>query len=82
MSAAVDIKEFKFGPAETHVAVGGMVTWTNGDNQKHTATSSGTFDTSGIEPGTPASATFDTAGTYAYICSFHPFMKGTVIVGS
>ena len=82
MSAAVDIKEFKYGPAETHVAVGGMVTWTNGDNQKHTATASGTFDTGGIEAGQSASATFDTAGTFTYICSFHPFMKGTVVVGS
>ena len=81
-AAAVDIKEFKFGPAEIHVAVGGTVTWTNSDNQKHTATASGTFDVGAIEPGATATNTFDTAGTYAYICSFHPFMKGTVVVGS
>ena len=79
---AVDIKQFKFGPAEIRVPVGGTVTWTNSDNQRHTATASGTFDTGGIDPGASATHTFDTAGTFAYICSFHPFMKGTVVVGS
>lgn len=82
MTAAVDIKQFKFGPPEIHVAVGGTVTWTNSDNQKHTATSSGNFDAGAIEPGASASKTFGTAGSFAYICSFHPFMKGTVVVGS
>jgi plastocyanin len=81
-AATVDIKQFKFGPAETHIAIGGTVTWTNSDNQKHTATSSGGFDTGAIEPGSTGKATFAKAGTFAYICSFHPFMKGTIIVGS
>ncbi len=81
-TATVDIKQFKFGPAETHIAVGGTVTWTNSDNQKHTATSSGGFDTGAIEAGATGKATFAKAGTFAYICSFHPFMKGTIIVGS
>ena len=81
-TASVEIKQFKFGPAEVHVAVGGTVTWTNGDNQKHTATESGGFDAGAIEPGATSTATFATAGTFAYICSFHPFMKGTVVVGS
>jgi plastocyanin len=81
-AASVDIKQFKFGPAEVHVAVGGTVTWTNSDNQKHTATESGGFDAGTIEPGATGTATFDTAGSFAYICSFHPFMKGTVVVGS
>ena len=81
-AATVDIKQFKFGPAETHIAVGGTVTWTNSDNQKHTATSSGGLDTGAIEAGATGKATFAKAGTFAYICSFHPFMKGTIIVGS
>lgn len=81
-AASIEIKQFRFGPAEVHVAVGGTVTWTNSDNQKHTATESGGFDAGAIEPGTTGMATFATAGTFAYICSFHPFMKGTVIVGS
>lgn len=78
--AGIRIAGFKFGPPELDIAVGDTVTWTNGDKQAHTATSSGTFDTGSIAPGSTATATFDTAGTFAYICSFHPFMKGTIVV--
>jgi plastocyanin len=80
-SGGVEIKEFTFGPGEIRVAVGDSVTWTNNDNQKHTATASGAFDTGAIEAGSTGTATFDSAGTFAYICAFHPFMKGTVVVG-
>ena len=65
---------------EITIAVGGTVTWTNTDNQAHTATSSGNFDTGSIDPDATASVTFDEPGTYTYICSFHPFMTGTVTV--
>ena len=77
---AVDIAGFKFGPAEIDVKVGDTITWTNSDKQAHTATSSGNFDTKSIAPGATGTATFKTAGTFEYICSFHPFMKGKVVV--
>jgi plastocyanin len=80
MEAAVEIADFAFGPAEVTIAVGGTVTWTNTDNQAHTATSSGNFDTGSIAAGTSASVTFDEPGTFTYICSFHPFMTATVTV--
>ena len=80
MEAAVEIADFAFGPAEITIAAGGTVTWTNTDNQAHTATSSGNFDTGSIEPDTTASVTFDEPGTFTYICSFHPFMTGTITV--
>lgn len=57
------------------------MTWTNSDTQNHTVTASGTFDLGSIAPKATATQTFETAGTFAYICAFHPFMKGTVIVG-
>ena len=80
MEATVEIADFAFGPAEVTIAVGGTVTWSNTDNQAHTATSSGNFDTGAIDAGTSASVTFDEAGTFTYICSFHPFMTATVTV--
>jgi plastocyanin len=80
-SAAVGIADFKFDPAEIHVPVGGSIVWTNNDAQQHTATSSGNFDAGAIQPGTSATVEFTTAGSFAYICSFHPFMTGTVVVG-
>lgn len=80
---AVTIVDFSFGPATLTVDVGDSVTWTNQDDVVHTATSSaGGFDTGDIEPGTSASATFDQAGSFSYICKPHPFMKGTVVVGA
>ncbi|MCU1393051.1 MAG: hypothetical protein JWM34_1479 [Ilumatobacteraceae bacterium] len=77
---AVAIKDFKFDAANLTVAKGTTITWTNNDNQAHTATSSGNFDTGSIAAGATGTATFNTDGTFAYICSFHPFMKGTITV--
>lgn len=79
--ASVDIADFMFTAAEVHVNVGGSVTWTNGDDQPHTATSSGNFDAGAIDPAQSSTVDFPTAGTYTYVCSFHPFMHGTVVVG-
>jgi len=80
MEAAIEIADFAFGPTDVTVAVGGTVTWTNTDDQAHTATSSGNFDTGSIAAGASASVTFDEPGTFTYICSFHPFMTATITV--
>jgi plastocyanin len=78
---AVAISDFKFGPQTVNVPVGGSVVWTNNDGQQHTATSAGNFDAGAIDPQASMTVTFDTAGSFTYICSFHPFMTGTVVVG-
>jgi plastocyanin len=78
---AVGIANFKFAAATVNVPVGGSVVWTNNDAQQHTATSSGNFDAGAIQPGASATVEFPTAGSFTYICSFHPFMTGTVVVG-
>jgi len=77
---AVRVGDFAFEPADLRVAVGTTVTWTNDHDQPHTATSAGNFDTGAIQPGESKTVTFDRAGTFSYICSFHPFMTGTVTV--
>ncbi len=79
--ADVSISDFMFNAAEVHINVGGSVTWTNNDDQQHTATSSGGFDAGAIQPGESSKVDFATAGTFTYVCSFHPFMHGTVVVG-
>lgn len=80
-AVAIDIKDFAFAPAEIRIPVGTVVTWTNSDPVAHTATEpGGTFNSGNLNTGQSFSFTFDTAGTYAYICSYHPFMKGTIIV--
>ena len=80
-AGAIGIADFKFDPATITVPVGGSVVWTNNDTQQHTATSAGNFDAGAIQPGNTATVEFETAGTFTYICSFHPFMTGTVVVG-
>jgi amicyanin len=79
----VDIVNFKFTPDALTVKVGTTVNWTNHDDIAHTVS----FTGSGVHSGVLArngsySHAFTAPGTYAYICSIHPFMHGTVIVTS
>lgn len=63
------------------MGVGESVTWRNDGPSAHTATATdGSFDTGLLERGQSGSATFPTAGSFGYLCTPHPFMKGTVQV--
>jgi LPXTG-motif cell wall-anchored protein len=78
---AVTIADFSFTPASITIHVGDTVTWTNHGPSAHTATAdNGSFNTGVLQKGQSASHTFNTAGTFSYICSIHPFMHGTVVV--
>ncbi len=71
-----------FIPSTVNIKVGDTITWQNKDSAAHTATANdGSFDTSLVNAGASSSRTFNTAGSYPYICILHPWMKGTVIVG-
>jgi plastocyanin len=76
----VAISGFTFSPGTVTVNVGDTVTWTNSDAQAHTATSGSAWNTGDIAGGASASITFQTAGTFDYICAIHPTMTGTVVV--
>lgn len=76
----VTIAGFAFSPKTVTVNVGDTVTWTNNDTVTHTATSAGNFDTGSIGGGATKSVTFQKAGTFAYVCSIHSSMTGTVVV--
>ena len=78
---AVAISGFAFSPKTVTVTVGDTVTWTNSDSTSHTATADdGSFDTGTLGNGATGSATFATAGTFAYHCSIHAAMTGTITV--
>jgi plastocyanin len=82
-AGSVTIKDFSFGPSSISVHVGDTVTWVNNGPTDHTATAgNGSFDTGTLKKGQSASHTFTSAGTVSYICSIHPFMKGTVVVAA
>ncbi len=78
-NASSDISGFAYGPAS--VTRGGSVTWVNRDPVQHDVVAKdGSFRSPILEPGQSYSARFDAAGTFAYVCSIHPFMAGTVVV--
>jgi plastocyanin len=79
---AVTIQNFAFAPASLTVTAGTTVTWTNRDTDAHTVTSqrSGPLKSAALGTGQTYSFTFTTPGTYAYLCTIHPFMTGTVRV--
>ena len=82
-AATVAIKSFEYEPAAVHVAVGGRVAFVNGDTAGHTATFAkgpSRLDTGRLSRGDRAVLTFPAAGRYAYVCAFHAFMKGEVVV--
>lgn len=63
------------------MGVNNTVTWVNNDDAPHTVTASdGSFNSGNLNAGQAWSHTFTAPGTYAYYCSYHPWMKGTVIV--
>ena len=77
----VAIDGFAFAPATLTVSAGTTVTWTNRDEEPHTvAASDGSFHSPGMGTGATFTHTFATAGTFDYVCSIHPMMRGTVVV--
>jgi amicyanin len=77
-----------YDPPSANVAVGTTVTWTNNDATLHTVYSgtNGTpdagkaFQSTYMTKGQTFEHKFDTAGTFDYFCTLHPFMMGKVVV--
>ena len=82
LTQQVEIRNFAFAPATLTVPAGTRVVWTNQDEEPHVITSAGALFASskGLDTGDSYAVTFSKPGTYAYYCSIHPMMVGTVIV--
>ena len=79
--AVVKIDNFTFLPPTLTVAPGTTVTWTNDDDIPHTVVAEDkAFRSKALDTGDKFSFKFTTPGEYAYFCSLHPHMIGTVIV--
>jgi plastocyanin len=76
------IKNFTFVPATVTVAAGTKITVINQDQAPHTVTANNKlFDTTTIAGGQRGEITAPgKPGTYAYLCTFHQYMTGTLIV--
>ena len=81
-SRTVLVDQFMFQPAIIRVHAGDIVEWKNAGSVPHTATSTDgkTFDSASIRTG--GSWRFKAAkkGTFNYVCTLHPNMKGKLIV--
>ena len=80
-SVNVEMKGFAFSPKELSVKVGAKVTWTNMDSAGHDVKATdGSWGSGTLTNGQTFSKVFDKEGTYAYVCTFHSGMTGTIIV--
>ncbi|WP_341253959.1 cupredoxin domain-containing protein [Euzebya pacifica] len=76
----LSIVDFAFGAIDP-VPAGSTVRVVNGDDATHTWTAAdGTFDSGRIDAGGEFATTVDTPGEYAFMCSIHPSMTGTLVV--
>jgi plastocyanin len=78
----IRIVDFKYDPSVLEVTPGTVVKWTNEESAPHTATDTGTFDTGRLDEGQSGEVTFETPGTFEYICTYHPYMKGRIAVSA
>jgi plastocyanin len=79
----VKIVSFAFKPATVNISTGDVVVWKNAAGISHTSTSdTGKWDSGIIAPGTTFKKRFKKAGTFAYHCSIHPQMTGSVVVSA
>ena len=77
----VTIDNFVFEPARLTIKAGTTVTWHNRDDIPHTvAAKDRSFKSKVMDTDESYSFTFATPGEYAYFCSLHPHMTGTIVV--
>ncbi|MDX1567550.1 MAG: plastocyanin/azurin family copper-binding protein [Longimicrobiales bacterium] len=81
-SNTVEADDNFFSPTTLEVNVGETVTWDNVGANDHTVTPDGHMEWTGttLSPGETFQHTFNTAGTYDYVCTIHAGMDGTITV--
>jgi plastocyanin len=75
----VTMSDNTYRPAVVTINAGDTVTWRNDDPVPHDAAGNG-WSTSLLDDGASDSVTFRRSGRYAYRCTIHPQMRGTVVV--
>ena len=78
----VTIDAVSFKPSTLTIKAGDSVVWVNKDIVAHTATADGSngFESGALATGKSWKRAFKSKGDFAYICRFHPTMKGRVVV--
>ncbi len=77
----VVIQSMQFRPATLSIKAGESVTWVNNDDRDHKIVGDGnSFSSGNLSSGQSFTQRFEKAGRFSYSCSYHPRMKGTVVV--
>jgi plastocyanin len=80
---AIGMQGNAFQRADVTVPAGTTLWWVNADREDHDVIARDlSFESPVIGPGASWSHTFDTPGTFAYVCDLHANMEGTVTVTS
>ncbi len=81
--AVVEIHDYQYHAADVSVQAGQAVTWTNRETAAHDVASTAgpvAFASPELGEGESFTFTFTQPGGYAYLCTLHPDMVGTVTV--
>lgn len=78
-AGVVSVEDNKFVPDTIEVAPGDTVTWEFNGATQHNVSGDG-FKSDNMKDGT-FDHSFNSPGEYDYVCTLHPGMNGTVVVG-
>ena len=79
-SYTVVIDKLKFGPLPAQLHKGDTIVWANKDMFRHTATAADhSFDVD-LMPGKSGRTVLSKAGKIAFVCRYHPNMRGVLVV--
>jgi len=77
----IEIKGMAFAIPELAAAPGDTIVWVNQDIVPHTVTADGKqFDSGSLAPSGEWSLVIRERGRFPYTCTFHPTMKGVLVV--
>jgi len=77
----VHVVDFSYAPPSLSVRTNDALTFVNDDAEAHTVTGPpGSFDSGPIDPHGTWRHVFSRPGVYYYSCSFHPYMRGRIVV--
>jgi plastocyanin len=76
----VVIEKLKFGPLPPQLHKGDSIVWVNRDFLRHSATAADHSFDADLLPGAKAKTVLTKAGTIAFVCRYHPGMRGVLHV--